>query len=106
MTDKISSRTSRRQFLRASALATASFGFPAILRAQNLNSKLNIAVVGCGGRGAGNLAEVAAHGDNIVALCDVNEKNLDAALATHKQAKKFIDFREMYAGLKDFDAVV
>ncbi|HEX2749776.1 MAG TPA: twin-arginine translocation signal domain-containing protein, partial [Verrucomicrobiales bacterium] len=74
MTDKIipsvsspSSGTSRRQFLRASALATASLGFPAILRAQNLNSKLNIVVIGCGGRGAGNLGEVAAGGDNIVA---------------------------------------
>ncbi len=96
----------RRQFLRASALATGSLGFPAIVRAQNLNSKLNIAVIGCGGRGGSNLADVASQGDNIVALCDVNEQNLAAAAGRHPQAKKFLDFRQLYAELKDFDAVV
>ncbi len=98
--------TSRRGFLRASVLATASLGFPSIVRAQNLNSKLNIVVIGCGGRGASNLGDVAAHGDNIVALCDVNEQNLNAAAAKYTQAKKFIDFRQLYAEVKDFDAVV
>ena len=34
-----------------------------------------------GGRGAGNLAEVSR--ENIVALCDVNTRNLDAAAAKH-----------------------
>ena len=96
----------RRQFLRASALATASLGFPAIVRAQNLNSKLSIAVIGCGGRGGSNLAEAASKGDNIVALCDVNEQNLAAAAGKHPQAKKFVDFRQLYADLKEFDAVV
>ncbi|HWB05925.1 MAG TPA: Gfo/Idh/MocA family oxidoreductase [Verrucomicrobiales bacterium] len=103
--DKLS-RASRRQFLRTSALGAVSIGFPAILRGQNLNSKLNIVVIGCGGRGAGNLASVAEKGDNIVALCDVNERNLDAAAAKYTQAKKFIDFRKLYAEMKDFDAVV
>ena len=98
--------STRRQFLRTSALATASMGFPAVVRAQNLNSKLNIAVIGCGGRGGGNLAEVAAGGDHIVALCDVNENNLNAAAAKYVDAKKFIDFRQLYAELKDYDAVV
>lgn len=100
------SRASRRQFLRTSALGAVSIGFPAILRGQNLNSKLNIVVIGCGGRGAGNLASVAEKGDNIVALCDVDERNLDAAAAKYTQAKKFIDFRKLYAEMKDFDAVV
>jgi predicted dehydrogenase len=106
MTDKSTLHASRRQFLRSSALATAAIGFPSIVRAQNLNGKLNIAVIGCGGRGAGNLAEAASKGDNIVALCDVNEHNLDAAASKHTQAKKFIDFRQLYADLKDYDAVV
>ena len=97
----------RRQFLRASALATAAMGFPAVVRAQNLNSKLNIAVIGCGGRGAGNLAAVAANGEqHIVALCDINENNLNAAAAKYTDARKFIDFRQLYAEMKDYDAVV
>ena len=35
------------------------------------NDKLNLAIVGCGGQGAENLEKVA--GENIVALCDVDE---------------------------------
>ena len=100
------STATRRQFLRSSALAAASLGFPAIVRGQNLNSKLNIVSIGCGGRGGSNLGDVSAQGDNIVALCDVNAQNLAAALARHPQAKTFVDFRQLYADLKDFDAVV
>ena len=54
-------------------------GFPAILRSQSPGNRLNIAVIGCGGRGGANMAEVMS--ENIVALCDVNAKNLDAAAA-------------------------
>ena len=47
-------------------------------------------------------------GENIVALCDVNAKNLEAAAAKAPGAKKFRDFRKLYDELKDseFDAVV
>src|SRR5690349_14050659 len=60
----------RRRFLRSSLFAstTLAVGFPALLRARGANEKLNIAVIGTGGRGGSNLAEVA--GENIVALCD------------------------------------
>jgi predicted dehydrogenase len=78
--------------------------FPAILNAQSPNGKLNIAVIGCGGRGASNLSDVSS--ENIVALCDVNEGNLDAASAKFPQAKKYVDFRKLYDELKNFDAVV
>ena len=83
-----------------------ALGFPALVRGQNLNSKLQIAVIGVGGRGAGNLAEAASQGDAIVALCDVNENNLKSAAGNHKEAKSYIDFRVMYGELKDYDAVV
>ncbi len=101
-----STSATRRQFLQSSALAAAAFGFPAIVRGQNLNGKLNIAVIGCGGRGAGNLNDVASKGDNIVALCDVNTQHLAAAASRFPQAKTFVDFRELYTSLKDYDAVV
>lgn len=95
----------RRQFLRTTA-AAGVLGFPAILRGQNAGDKLNVAIIGCGGRGAGDMAEVMS--ENIVALCDVNENNLRAAARRAPGAKTFRDFRQMYDVLKDseFDAVV
>jgi len=50
--------------------ARARASAPALIRAQNLNNKLNIAIIGSGGRGASNLESVTS--ENIVALCVVN----------------------------------
>ena len=63
----------RRQFVASGVLAAA----PGFLRAQNTANRLNIAVIGVGGRGGGNLQ--AVQGENIVALCDVSARALDAA---------------------------
>ncbi|MGB8166108.1 MAG: Gfo/Idh/MocA family oxidoreductase [Chthoniobacteraceae bacterium] len=98
---------SRRRFLaRTTAAGAAVLGFPAILRSQSPGSRLNLAIIGCGGRGASDMAEML--GENIVALCDVNANNLAAAAAKAPGAKQFRDFRKMYDELKDaeFDAVV
>ncbi len=95
------SRPSRRTFLRALLAAACA---PAALRSASPNSKLDIAVIGCGGRGAGNLGEVAT--ENIVALCDVFEPSLAGATKRFPQARVFKDFRRLYDELKGFDAVV
>src|SRR5947199_2744164 len=96
---------SRRQFTQKMfAAAGAITAAPAFLRGQNLNSKLNIAVIATGGRGGSNLASVAS--ENIVALCDVNGKNLAAAAAKHPDAMKFTDFRKVFDRATAFDAVV
>ena len=97
---------SRRHFLKTAAAAgtAATFGAPAILRARNLNEKLNIAVIGCGGRGGSNLRSVSS--ENIVALCDVNQQNLNRAAAKHPHARKAVDFRKLYDHANEFDAVV
>ena len=81
-------------------------GFPALLRSQSPNSLLNVAVIGCGGRGASNMAGIL--GENIVALCDVNELNLKAAAIKNPNAKQFRDFRKFYDTMRDseFDAVL
>lgn len=98
-------RLSRRQFHRVAAAAVAStFAAPAIVRGRNLNEKLNIAVIATGGRGGGNLNSVSS--ENIVSLCDVNEKNLDAAYAKHPQARRFGDLRKVFDHASEFDAVV
>ena len=65
---------------------------------------LNIAIIGAGGRGAGNLEGVQS--ENIVALCDVDATKLDAAASRLPNARKLTDFRKLYDHAKDFDAVV
>tara|TARA_R110002096_G_scaffold147671_19_gene307763 strand:- start:26845 stop:28173 length:1329 start_codon:yes stop_codon:yes gene_type:complete len=92
----------RRSFLKASA---TTLGFPAIVSSQSPNSKLQIAIIGAGGRGGSNLK--ACLGEDIVALCDVNGKNLAKAALSAPEARKYIDFRELYAAETDkIDAVV
>jgi predicted dehydrogenase len=96
---------SRRQFLnRAAAAGLVTFSAPAIVRGRNLNDKLNLAIIGAGGRGADNLRAVAS--ENIVILCDVNEVNLNSAAERHPNARKIVDFRKVYDRAKEFDAVV
>src|SRR5436305_811460 len=96
---------SRRNFIRRSSAASLALASgPAILSARSPNEKLNLAIIGCGGRGASNLSDVSS--ENIVALCDVNENNLDAAAKKHPSARKYVDFRKLYESEKDFDAVV
>lgn len=93
---------SRRTFL--GTLTAVTLGAPAIVRGQNLNDKLNIAIIGAGGRGAGNMDSVSFQ--NIVAVCDVNGNNVDAAGAKHPKARKVRDFRKVFDFEKEFDAVV
>ena len=99
-------RFSRREFIGAATAVTGGtvLGFPAILSGQNLNSRINMAIIAAGGRGAGNMAGVS--GEYITALCDVNQRNLDAAAQKHLQAATFTDFRKVFDKAKDFDAVV
>src|SRR5882762_7689190 len=94
----------RRQFVGTTVAAGAFATAPAFLRGQNLNNKLNIAIIGTGGRGASNTDGVAS--ENIVALCDVNQNMLNAAGSKFPNAKKFTDFRKVFDNPKEFDAVV
>jgi len=98
-------RITRREFVGgAVAAAGAVAGAPAFLRGQNLNNKLNIAMIGAGGRGRANLAGVAS--ENIVALCDVHTPSMDMIGEKYPQARKVADFRKLFDNPKDFDAVV
>lgn len=102
---KPSALKTRREFLiSATVSATAIAGFPAILAARSPSEKLNLAIIGCGGRGASNLGDVSS--ENIVALCDVNEQNLEAAAKKHPDARKYTDYRKLYDNAQDIDAVV
>lgn len=97
----------RRRFIKSvtAAGAVAGIGFPAITRSASPNSKLDVVCIGVGGRGAHNTAQVGKT-ENIVAICDVNQSNLDAAAAKYPNARRFKDFRTLYDSFSSFDAVV
>ena len=68
---------SRRTFLKQSAAALAlPLAAPQILAKSvaGANAKLNLAWVGFGNQGGGDLGACAG-GNNIVALCDVDERH-------------------------------
>ncbi len=98
------SRSTRRSFVRSSAAISAGLFLGGSTRAASRLDKLRIAVIGCGGRGGGNLQSVSS--EHIAALCDVNEGNMRRAAETHQQARKDTDFRRIFDRASEFDAVV
>jgi predicted dehydrogenase len=92
----------RRQF------TTAAVGFtvtaPNFVRALGSNDRLNIALVGAGGRGMQTMPNFAK--ENIVALVDVDESFLGKAGDKNPQAAKYRDFRKLFDAAAKFDAVV
>ena len=102
----MNSKLNRRTFLKQSTVVGAGLTIlkSGILKAGNSpNEKLNIAIIGVAGRGGGNMNSVAS--ENIVALCDVNEKNLASAAKRFPKAKTYNDWRKCL-DQKDIDAVV
>jgi len=103
-------RTNRREFLKRSTAATAasSIGYfvaagTARAQSESPNEKLNIGIAGVAGRGGSNMGSVS--GENIVALCDIDEQRLGKAQARFPKAKTYVDWRKML-DQKDLDAVV
>jgi hypothetical protein len=96
----------RRRFLQTATLATGAvvFGVPTLLRAKNLNSKLNIASIGAMGKGQSDTDCCA--GENIVALCDVDSARCAPQIKKYPTAKFYQDFRKMFDEMgKSIDAV-
>ena len=65
---------------------------------------MNIAGVGVGGMGAGNLK--ALESENIVALCDVDHAYAAGTFKRYPNAKTYTDYREMLDKQKDIEAVM
>jgi len=107
------SRLSRRQFLKGSLFAAAAAGTgrriwaeeaPAILSTRSPNSKINTACIAVGGRGGAHVGPAASQ--NLVAICDVDQKPLDKCGEKHPNARKFTDYRKMFDEMgKEIDAV-
>ena len=102
------SRMSRRGFLAkttASGAGLMILGSGRSARGYQANEKLNIAIIGAGGRGAANLGAVA--GEHIVALCDVDERRAAASFKNYPRATKYYDYRKMLDQMdRQIDAVV
>ncbi len=98
----------RRDFLKGAGAVGAGVCLgvaPGTGRAAAANDKLNLAVIGLGGRGGDNLKGVGE--ENIVALCDVDDVRAGKAYDKHPHAKKFYDFRQMFDAVeKQIDGVV
>lgn len=100
-------RITRRTFLKATTAAGIGVwvsGMPAFAASKSPNEKLNIGVIGCGGRGGADLNGVTS--ENIVALCDVDSNILNGAASRFPSAVKYTDFRKMLEEQKNLDAVV
>src|SRR6185295_301423 len=99
--------TTRRRFLQQTLLTAAGLGFIGTSTAQqrklSANDKLNIGVIGVAGQGKFSIDNLTSQ--NIVALCDIDDKNLAAASLRFPAAKTHQDFRHL-VDQPDLDAIV
>lgn len=101
--------TTRRDFVKKTTLIAASLiGVSSQVLGQGASSapsdKLNIAIIGAGGRGGDTLREFEE--ENIVALCDVDERQAEKAFLRFEKAPKYKDFRVLFDKRNDIDAAV
>lgn len=103
--------STRRQFLKQSALVAGMGVWVAserplwALQGQSANERINVASIGIGGKGDSDSDEAARHA-NLIAVCDIDDKRLDAKVHSHPKAHRFNDFRRMFDKLgKEIDAV-
>ena len=102
---------SRRELLKRAALAAggavaAPMLVPATLFGKHAPSnRLSLAVIGLGGQGGSNLK--AVKDQNLIALCDVDDKRAGKAFESFPKAHKFKDFRKMFDAVeKKIDGAV
>ena len=100
-------RISRRRFVGDVAAGAAFTIVPRHVLGRGFKApsdKLNIACIGCGGKGRSDIDGVAA--ENIYALCDVDWKQALDAFQHYPKAKRYRDYREMLdKDGKNIDAV-
>ncbi|HEY2952527.1 MAG TPA: Gfo/Idh/MocA family oxidoreductase [Verrucomicrobiae bacterium] len=97
----------RRRFLQQTFLTAAGLGLIGTSTAQQRklspNDKLNIGVIGVAGQGKFSIDNLSTQ--DIVALCDIDDKNLAAASLRFPAAKTHNDFRRL-VDQRDLDAIV
>ncbi len=103
-----STELTRRTFLFGSLAATTTLAYArSKKRRVSPNEKLNVAGIGVGGQGAGDLRNVVRDTENVVALCDVDWERASNSFNAHPNAPRFKDYRVMLdKEAKNIDAVV
>ncbi|HTS78517.1 MAG TPA: Gfo/Idh/MocA family oxidoreductase [Bryobacteraceae bacterium] len=116
----MSSNYDRRDFLRHAGALGAAFGSAGAALAKSAskgsgriigaNDRINIGVIGVGGRGSSDAANFAKFGADhnacqVVAVADCYQKRINAAKARLKIDDGYLDYREII-NRKDIDAVV
>jgi len=113
MSDRKNMNITRRQFVGGAAAAAAtvtivpgSYVLGAKAAAAPSNT-VNVAQVGCGGKGQSDCRLTEQAGGNIVGVCDVDAARGGGTFRAYPKARKFTDFRKMFDTMgKDIDAVV
>lgn len=101
-------RTDRREFLKQTGLlggamlASGYFSSLPAAESKSPNEKLNIGCIGTANQARFSIDNV--RGENIVALCDIDDNYLGKAAAEFPKAARFNDFRELLE-LPNLDAV-
>jgi len=95
----------RRQFLQSAAAAGAGLLVlrSGLLGAEAPSKKMNVAMIGTWGRADAHYG--ALSGENIAALCDVNEEHLAGPAKRFPNAQTYVDWRKAL-DQKGLDAVV
>lgn len=106
------STTDRRNFLK-SAGAAAITAFPAIISAQTVTNAIKVGLVGCGGRGTGAASQALRADDlnELVAVADVTQEQIDKSLETLKRISRIADrvkveSSKQFLGLDAFQKVI
>src|SRR5579859_413710 len=100
---------SRREFLKQTAAAgamAAGYGFfssRAAAQSKSPSEKLNVAAIGTANQARFSIGNMG--GENLVALCDIDDNYLGKAANDFPQAKTYNDFRKLLEQ-KDIDAVI
>ena len=101
---------SRRRLLRSAAIGAAGLvvlGNSASARGAPANARLNVALVGVGGRGSWFVETIPRIGENVVAMCDANERRAAESFQKLPDVPKYRDFRKMLDDRgKQIDAVI
>ena len=101
-------QVTRRDFIKGASAVAAFTIVPSHVLGGVGNTapsdKLNIAGVGIGGMGKNNIKNCET--ENIVALCDIDQKYAAPVWEKYPQAKIYYDFRVMLEKQKDIDAVI
>jgi predicted dehydrogenase len=92
-------KSSRRTFLGASAgTALAAIVPRHVLGGAGYvppSERINLAGIGAGGMGGGDIAKLASLGANVIAVCDVDDERAAGTYKAFPKARRYKDFRVM-----------